>query len=86
MTPWVMYSSRNAVVVPVPAIQHGPDGLFVYVVKPDQTIAQTVVQVGYQDDGSTVVAKGLTGNETVVLSGQSRLSPGVRVKVNHSST
>ena len=77
---------HNAVVVPVPAIQHGPDGLFVYVVKPDQTIAQTVVQVGYQDDGSTVVAKGLTGNETVVLSGQSRLSPGVRVKVNHSST
>ena len=77
---------HNAVVVPVPAIQHGPDGLFVYVVKPDQTIAQTVVQVGYQDDGSTVVTKGLTGNETVVLSGQSRLSPGVRVKVNHSST
>ena len=76
---------HNAVVVPVPAIQHGPDGLFVYVVKPDQTIAQTVVQVGYQDDGSTVVTKGLTGNETVVLSGQSRLSPGVRVKVNHSS-
>jgi multidrug efflux system membrane fusion protein len=71
---------HKAVVVPLPAVQHGPDGLFVYVVKPDQTVAQANVELGYQDDGKAVVSHGLSGNETVVLSGQSRLSPGVRVK------
>jgi membrane fusion protein, multidrug efflux system len=70
---------HNAVTVPTIAVQHGPNGLFVYVVKPDQTVAQQNLQVGYQDQGFSVVTQGLSGNETVVLSGQSRLSPGTRV-------
>ncbi len=70
---------HDAVTVATIAVQHGPDGLFVYVVKPDQTVAQQDVQVGYQDQGFSVVTKGLSGDETVVLSGQSRLSPGTHV-------
>jgi membrane fusion protein, multidrug efflux system len=70
---------HNAVTVNTLAVQHGPDGLFVYVVKPDQTVTQQNVQVGYQDAGFSVVTKGLSGNETVVLSGQSRLAPGNHV-------
>jgi membrane fusion protein, multidrug efflux system len=70
---------HNAVTVNTLAVQHGPDGLFVYVVKPDQTVAQQDVQVGYQDAGFSVVTKGLSGNETVVLAGQSRLAPGTHV-------
>ena len=31
---------QNAITLPTVAVQHGPDGLFVYVVKPDQTVAQ----------------------------------------------
>jgi multidrug efflux system membrane fusion protein len=71
---------QKAVTVPLLAVQHGPDGLFVYVVKPDQTVDQANVQIGYQDSGRAVVTKGLSGNETVVVSGQSRLAPGTRVK------
>jgi multidrug efflux system membrane fusion protein len=70
---------HHAVTLPDLAVQHGPDGLFVYVVKPDNTVAQVPVTVGYQDGGRSVVTKGLAGNETVVLSGQSRLSPGAHV-------
>jgi multidrug efflux system membrane fusion protein len=73
---------HDAVTVPTLAVQHGPDGLFVYTVKPDDTVAQTVVKVGYQDNGQSVVTSGLTGTETVVVSGQSRLSPGTKVKAN----
>jgi multidrug efflux system membrane fusion protein len=73
---------HNAVTVPSLAIQHGPDGLFLYTVKPDSTVAQTVVKVGYQDNGQSVVTSGLSGNEVVVVDGQSRLSPGVRVRSN----
>jgi multidrug efflux system membrane fusion protein len=71
---------RHAVTVPLAAIQHGPDGLFVYVLKPDQTVDQMDVQAGYQEVDRAVVTKGLTGNETVIVSGQSRLAPGTRVK------
>ena len=65
--------------MPTIAVQHGPNGLFVYVVKPDRTVARQNLQVGYQDHGFSVVTTGLSGHETVVLSGQSRLSPGTRV-------
>jgi membrane fusion protein, multidrug efflux system len=70
---------RKAVTLPSLAVQHGPDGLFVYVVKPDQTVDQANIQVGYQDNGRAVVTKGLSGNQTVVVSGQSRLAPGAHV-------
>ena len=76
---------HNAVILPVPAVQHGPDGTFVYVVKPDQTVAQVAIQTGYQNDNEAVVTKGLSGHEIVVMSGQSRLSPGVRVAVATAS-
>ena len=75
---------RKAVTVPQLAVQHGPDGLFVYIVKPDRTVDQVNIQVSYQDDGLAVVSKGLSGNETVVTSGQSRLAPGMGVKVEQS--
>jgi multidrug efflux system membrane fusion protein len=71
---------HDAVTVPGLAVEHGPDGLYVFLVKPDNTVVQTPVQVGYQDNGLTVVTKGLTGHETVVVSGQSRLAPGTKVK------
>jgi membrane fusion protein, multidrug efflux system len=70
---------QQAVTVPVLAVEHGPDGLFVYAVKPDHTVDQVNVQVGYEDDGQAVITKGLSGHETVVVTGQSRLAPGIRV-------
>jgi membrane fusion protein, multidrug efflux system len=72
---------RNAVTVPTLAVQHGPDGLFVYVVKPDQTVAQQNIQVGYEDNGRSVVTKGLGSGQSVVVAGQSRLEPGTHVAV-----
>jgi multidrug efflux system membrane fusion protein len=70
---------HNAVTIPDLALEHGPDGTFVYTVKPDGTVAQTNVQAGDAVGGRTVISKGLSGNETVVVSGQSRLAPGTRV-------
>jgi membrane fusion protein, multidrug efflux system len=76
---------HKAVTVPNLAVQHGPDGLFVYTIKPDHTVAQTPVQQGYQDDGRTVITKGLSGSEDIVVTGQSRLSPGTRVQAKAAS-
>jgi multidrug efflux system membrane fusion protein len=70
---------HNAVTVPVPAIQHGPDGLYVFVVGPNSTVASRPVSIGYQNQALAVVTKGLDGGEQVVVAGQSRLQDGTRV-------
>jgi membrane fusion protein, multidrug efflux system len=75
----------NAVTIPELAILHGPDGTFVYTVKPDSTVDQANVEVGEQVAGCTVITKGLSGHETVVVSGQSRLAPGLHVKATDIS-
>ncbi len=70
---------RGVLTLPSAAIQHGPDGLYVFLVKPDSTAALQPIEVA-QDDGRTaIVTKGLTGGEPVVLAGQSRLSIGALV-------
>lgn len=71
--------ASQAVTVPPQAIQHGPDGLYVYLVKPGDTVAEQPVTVGYQSAAVAIVTAGLSGGETVVLSGQSRLQPGVHI-------
>ncbi len=76
---------RGALTLPPQAVQHGPDGLFVYTVKPDSTIGRAPVQVGYQDDGAAVITSGLSAGETVVLSGQLRVQPGMKVDARPAS-
>jgi len=63
----------NAVVVPQQVVQNGPDGTYVFVVRPDHTAEQRTVSVARIVAGEAVVEKGLAGGETVVLDGQSRV-------------
>ena len=65
--------------VPSMAVQHGPAGLFTYVVKPDQTVARQMVEISRDDGRLTVVTKGLEDGQTVVVNGQSRLQAGSRI-------
>lgn len=68
--------------VPTATVQHGPAGLYVYVVKPDSTVARQVVEISRDDGRLTIITKGLDEGQTVVLDGQSRLQAGSRVAVN----
>ncbi len=70
---------RGVVTVPHIAIQHGQDGLFVFIVKPDNTVEQQAVTVSYDDGTRAVVGKGVSSGEKIVTSGQSRLGQGTRV-------
>jgi multidrug efflux system membrane fusion protein len=71
----------NAVVVPLAAVQHGPDGLYVFIAKPDGTAHHQDVTVGYQDSRVAEVTKGLDGGERIVVDGQARLQDGTRISV-----
>jgi multidrug efflux system membrane fusion protein len=69
----------QALTVPSPAVQRGPAGLFVYVVKADQTVVPRPIDVAQDTGVISVVTKGLADDETIVLSGQSRLNNGAKV-------
>ena len=71
----------NAVVLPDRAVQNGPDGTYVYVIKPDQHAEQRAIVVARVVDGVAVIDKGLASGETVVLDGQSRVADGAAVKI-----
>jgi membrane fusion protein, multidrug efflux system len=71
---------KQAVVVPAQAVQRGPKGLYVYAVKPDQTVEIRPVQTGMTSAGATLVEKGLVAGEEVVIDGQYKLKAGIKIK------
>jgi multidrug efflux system membrane fusion protein len=70
---------RNAVTVPDAAIQHGPDGLYVFTVQPDHTAQRKDVKVGYEGEGNSVITDGLNGGEEIITAGQVRVQAGQKV-------
>ena len=73
---------RQAVVVPTAAIQRGPNGAFVYVLKQGNTVTVRPVTLTQQDDSRAVVATGLQASEQVVTTGFARLTEGAQVAVS----
>lgn len=74
-------TKRDATVVTAPAVQQGPDSLFVYVIKPDETVEARKVKVEMFQDNRAVISEGLSPDEKVVLNGQDRLKSGMKVAV-----
>jgi multidrug efflux system membrane fusion protein len=72
---------QNVLTVPADAIQHGPDGLFTYVVKADSSVEMRPLKTGEDSDGVVVVTDGLSAGERVVISNQYRLQPGAHVRL-----
>jgi multidrug efflux system membrane fusion protein len=70
----------DAIVVPSRAVQVGQTGTYVFVVKPDMTVESRPVVVDREIAGQSVIAKGLSPQETVVTEGQLRLVPGAKVE------
>ncbi|HSX59286.1 MAG TPA: efflux RND transporter periplasmic adaptor subunit [Tahibacter sp.] len=70
----------DAVTVPTQALQRGPDGSYVYVVKEDSSVALQPVKAGAEAPGGrTVVLDGVKAGDKVVSEGQFRLKPGAKV-------
>lgn len=79
---WVSLRDEDrALVVPTQALQTGPKGQYVYVVKPDASVELRNVEVARTEGEETVLAGGVTAGETVVVDGASRILPGTRVSV-----
>jgi multidrug efflux system membrane fusion protein len=70
---------QNAIVVNSAAIQKGAQGEFVYVVDANNQAQVRPVQMDFTEGNSTVVSKGLSGGETVVVDGADKLQSGSQV-------
>jgi membrane fusion protein, multidrug efflux system len=71
----------DGLTVPLDAVQQGPQGQYVFVVGPDHKVSMQPVAVRETLNGESLIDKGLSAGETVVVRGQYRLTPGTVVSL-----
>jgi multidrug efflux system membrane fusion protein len=72
---------KNVVTVPSRSIQAGPNGSYLFVIKPDNSVEQRTVTVAETEGDVAAIAKGLSAGEQVVVDGQYRLQQGSKVSI-----
>lgn len=82
----ILNTRKNMPTVPARTVQEGPDGKYVYIIKPDDTVERRAVEVSSIQDGIAVVDKGLKAGEHVVVDGQYRLTNGARVRISRPAS
>jgi len=75
----LLETRKDALTVPVSAIQRGPQGTFTYLVDDKNTVQVRPVQVALTQGTVAVIASGLQPGEKVVTDGQEKLQAGSRV-------
>jgi multidrug efflux system membrane fusion protein len=78
----LMDTRRQVVVVPTAAIQRGPNGTLVYVLRDDSTVTVRPVKLSQQDEIQSVIDAGLQAGERVITTGFARLTEGTAVTVS----
>ncbi|UYO47008.1 efflux RND transporter periplasmic adaptor subunit [Rhodopseudomonas palustris] len=76
---------KQAIVVPVSAVQRGPAGTFSYIIGEDNTVHARPVKVTQQNESEAVVAEGLTPADRVVTTGFANLADGAKVTIGDAS-
>jgi multidrug efflux system membrane fusion protein len=71
---------KNSTLVPAAAVQHGPQGNFVYVLKSDNTVEVRPVTVAVTQNNIAAISEGLSPKEVVVTEGQDKLEAGSKVQ------
>jgi multidrug efflux system membrane fusion protein len=69
----------TALLIPDTAIGSEQARKFVYVVRPDNTVAQKYVELGPLSDGERVIRSGLEPTDRVIVEGLMRARPGIKV-------
>jgi multidrug efflux system membrane fusion protein len=76
----LLETRKGSTVLPTAAILHGPQGTFVYAVKPDKTVEARQVIVSLTQGNTTAVTSGLNPGDMVVTDGQDKLQTGSTVE------
>lgn len=78
-------TQADAVVVPSEAVQVGPEGQQLFIVKEDRRVEVRPVTVGPTQAGESVITKGVAAGEVVVREGQFLLGSGSRVDIREAA-
>jgi membrane fusion protein, multidrug efflux system len=76
----LLETQKNVTVVPSAAVQRGPQGNYVYVMKPDKTVEVRNVTIPVTQGNLSAIASGVAPNEFVVTDGQDKLQQGSHVE------
>ena len=76
----LLETRKNSTVIPAVAIQRGPQGTFVFTVKPDKTVEVRPVTIALSQNNSVAIASGLVPGEVVVTDGQDKLQPNMKIE------
>jgi membrane fusion protein, multidrug efflux system len=77
-------TQRGVILVPSAAIQRNAQDSFVYVVKPDQTVAMQTVSAG-TTDGNVTAVQGLNAGDVIAIDGFDKLQNGSKISVRQTS-
>lgn len=77
---------KGVIIVPAVAIQRGPSGSFVYLVKNDNTVAVRPVRVGMNVANQASIDEGLEPGDRVVVDGAEKLIDGMKVTLRPPTT
>jgi multidrug efflux system membrane fusion protein len=81
----LLETRRGVLVIPAAALQRGPQGQYVYAVKPDHTATMRQVTLGITEGESVEVKSGIAPGDLIVTDGQDKLQEGSRVDVRSAT-
>jgi membrane fusion protein, multidrug efflux system len=75
----LLETHKNSITIPSVAVQSGPEGSYVFTVKPDKTVAVNPVTVSFTQNNVASIASGVAEGDVVVVDGQDKLQAGSKV-------
>lgn len=76
----LLETKRGTTVIPTAAVQRSPQGTFVFVLKPDQTVGMRTVKLGPAEGDNVAIEDGMSPGDQAVVEGAERLRDGSRVE------
>ncbi len=70
---------QKVTIVPESVIQRGPNNLYAYVIDDNNTVHMQPIKLGVIQEGKAIIESGLTLGDRVVVEGQYKLKPGLKV-------
>jgi multidrug efflux system membrane fusion protein len=75
----LLETHKDTTVIPSVAVQNGPQGSYVFVVKPDKTVEVRPVTVSFTQNNVASITSGIAPGDVVVVDGQDKLQAGSKV-------
>jgi multidrug efflux system membrane fusion protein len=82
----LLETRKNSTVLPTAAILRGPQGTYVYAVKPDKTVEARTIAISLTQGNITTITSGLNPGDSVVTDGQDKLQTGSKIEPRNTGS